>query len=73
MKKSYILPSLALASLGFFAFQQAETETGVVEKFTKEHLFSGGGQSGLTGAPSENNCTQCHNDGSVQDLSLIHI
>lgn len=51
---------MALASLGFFAFQHATTETSVVEKFNKEHLFSAGGQSGLTGAPGENNCTQCH-------------
>ncbi len=62
MKKSYILSSLALASLGFFAFQQAEMETSIVEKFSKDHLFaqSGGGQSGLTGAPGDQNCTQCH-------------
>lgn len=64
MKKSYILSSLALASLGFFAFRQAETGTSVIEKFTKEHRFSSGGQSGLTGAPGESNCTQCHS-GSV--------
>lgn len=66
MKKIYILPSLALASLGFFAFQQTTAESSVVEKFTKEHRFSGGGQSGLTGAPGEANCTQCHT-GSTQD------
>jgi hypothetical protein len=62
MKKSYILSSLALASLGFFAFQQAETEMSIVQKFNKEHLFAlaAGGQSGLTGAPGEANCTQCH-------------
>lgn len=71
MKKTYILSSLALASLGFFAFQQAETEMSVVEKFTQEHRFSsmaqsGGGQSGLTGAPGEANCTNCHS-GSVLD------
>lgn len=75
MKKSYILSSLALASLGFFAFQQAETETSIVEKFSKEHLFSAGGQSGLTGAPGESNCTQCHSgsvlDGTTQNSVLI--
>ncbi|MFK7787734.1 MAG: choice-of-anchor V domain-containing protein [Crocinitomicaceae bacterium] len=65
MKKSYILTSLALASLGFFAFQHATSETSVVEKFNKEHLFSSGGQSGLTGAPGEQNCTQCHSGTAV--------
>jgi hypothetical protein len=68
MKKSYILSSLALASLGFFAFQQAEMETSIVQKFSKEHRLEGGGQSGLTGAPGEANCTQCHN-GTTQDGS----
>ncbi|MCJ8288321.1 MAG: hypothetical protein HRT58_03240 [Crocinitomicaceae bacterium] len=75
MKKSYILSSLALASLGFFAFQQAEMESGIVQKFSKEHRFSGGGQSGLTGAPGEANCTQCHSgttqDGSTQNSVLF--
>lgn len=66
MKKSYILTSLALASIGFFAFQHAG-ESSTVEKFNaKQHLFSGGGMSGATGAPGEQNCTQCHN-GNVLD------
>ncbi len=65
MNKFYILPSLALVSLGFFAFQQTtSTGNGVVEKFKKEHFQTSGGQSGLTGAPGESNCTQCHS-GSV--------
>lgn len=60
MKKGYILSSLALASVAFFAFQKAG-ETSVIEKFNgKHHLFSGGGMSGVTGAPGESNCTQCH-------------
>lgn len=75
MKKTYILTTLALASLGFFAFQKAETETSVVQKFTKEHRFSSGGQSGLTGAPGESNCTQCHSgsvlSGSTENSVLI--
>ena len=66
MKKSYILSSLALASLGFFAFQQAEMETSIVQKFSQDHRFSSGNQSGLTGAPGEANCTQCHS-GSTLD------
>lgn len=66
MTKNYMLTSLAIASIGFFAFQKAELETGVVEKFNKEHLFSSGGQSGLTGAPGEGNCTSCHS-GTVQN------
>lgn len=75
MKKSYILSSLALASLGFFAFQQAEAETSIVQKFSQEHRFSAGGQSGLTGAPGEGNCTQCHSgstlDGTTENSVLF--
>lgn len=69
MKKSYILPTLALASFAFFAFQRMDSN-GVIVEFKKQHLLqTGGGQSGLTGAPGEANCTQCHNDGSTQDGS----
>lgn len=70
MKKNYILPCLAIASMGFFAFQATSVDNGIVKKFTKSHFFSGGAQSGLTGAPGENNCTQCHTTGTVQDGSV---
>lgn len=67
MKRLYFLPSLALLSVGIFAFQTS-TSTGIIKKYHKSvHLQSSGGQSGLTGAPGEgvnNNCTQCHS-GSV--------
>ncbi|MFT5778032.1 MAG: hypothetical protein ACI837_000980 [Crocinitomicaceae bacterium] len=61
MKKSYLLlPCLAVASMGFFAFQSAESNNGDVKSFVESHLQNGGGQSGLTGAPGEQNCTSCH-------------
>jgi len=66
MNKNYLFIGLAAVSMGIFAFQ---TETGMTESVELKkagHLFSGGGQSGLTGAPLENNCTQCHT-GSVLD------
>lgn len=72
MKKKYVLPSLAIAAIGLFAFQAANTDNGVVRNFTKSHMLSSGGQSGLTGAPGEANCTQCHSgttlDGSSQNV-----
>lgn len=64
MKKNYILGITAVASIAFLSFQG--TNTGVVESFKKSHMFSSGGQSGLTGAPGEANCTQCHT-GTTQD------
>ena len=64
MKINYVLTTLSLASLGLFAFQRTTMKLGVIEKFTQQHRFSAGGQSGLTGAPGESNCTACHS-GSV--------
>lgn len=58
MKKNYILFSLAIASVGFFAFEKSETV--VLEKYMESHLQNNGGQPGLTGAPGEQNCTACH-------------
>lgn len=68
MKRLYILPAVAVLAAGIFAFQSTES-TGKVEQFKKtKHFFSSGNQAGLTGAPGENNCTQCHS-GSVLDGS----
>ena len=66
MKRLYILPGLALFAAGIFAFQSSNS-AGKIEKFQKSaHVFAGGGQPGLTGAPGESNCTACH-AGSVLD------
>lgn len=58
MKKNYILISTAVVALGLFAFQLKPQAT--IGKYVESHLQSGGGQAGLTGAPGEANCTQCH-------------
>jgi hypothetical protein len=71
MKRLYILPAVAVLAAGIFAFQTTES-TGKVEGFKKtKHLQSGGNQPGLTGAPGESNCTDCHS-GSVLDGSNQH-
>lgn len=67
MKKNYILLAVLTASVGFFSFQHSSnSELGNYN--LNSHIQSGGGQPGLTGAPGENNCTQCH-VGTVQDGS----
>ncbi len=71
MKKNYILGGILVTSLGFFAFQKANN-VGVVNQFFKEHKFSSGGQTGLTGAPGEANCTQCHS-GQAQSGSSENV
>lgn len=70
MKKNYFFAGLLLFSAGILAFQNEGvqlTDSSVVS-FKKHAKFSGGGQAGLTGAPGENNCTQCH-AGSTLDGS----
>ena len=65
MNRNYILISLAIAAVGFFAFEH--TTNGKFEVYTNTvHLFAAGGQPGKTGAPGEVNCTQCHT-GTVQN------
>jgi hypothetical protein len=74
MIKNTILIALFGASIGFLAFQKAPSDLSIIEKFTK-HRQNAGGQSGLTGAPGESNCTQCHSgsvlDGSSQNIVSI--
>lgn len=67
MKKNYILLAVLTASVGFFSFQHSSiTEMGSYA--LSSHIQGGGGQPGFTGAPGENNCTQCHvSANGVQD------
>lgn len=66
MKKSYFfLPALAVASVGFFAFQNSGDHS-VIESYTKSHRNAAGNIAGRTGAPGETSCTQCH-AGTAQD------
>ena len=66
MKKHYLTIGILAASFGFFAFQNTAKmkQTGLDKGSI--HLNAAGGLSGKTGAPLEQNCTQCHN-GSVQN------
>lgn len=60
MKKNYFIFSVAALALGFISFQR--TGNVEVEKFLakNQHKNANGAQSAKTGAPGENNCTQCH-------------
>ncbi|MCO4813688.1 MAG: hypothetical protein KC454_03185 [Flavobacteriales bacterium] len=76
MKKSYILGVTALASIGFLSMQNFNNAS--VENYIKSagHQLNGGGAiQGVTGAPDENNCTQCHvgnaQDGSSQNVLTL--
>lgn len=60
MKKNYFIFSVAALALGFISFQR--TGNVEVEKFLakNQHKNANGAPSAKTGAPDENNCTQCH-------------
>lgn len=64
MKRLYILPSLVIMAAGIFAFQSVNSNGEITTYKKTNHAFGSGGQHSLTGAPGENNCTQCHS-GSV--------
>ena len=67
MKKSYILITVLMISVAFFSFQHSSvTELGIYN--SDAHKSASGNQIGLTGAPGESNCTNCH-VGSTQDGS----
>lgn len=67
MKKNYAFLALIVTTASFMAFQNgASYETSVAKM--NHHKQSGGGQTGLTGAPGESTCTQCH-IGTAQDGS----
>lgn len=76
MKKNYILLAVLTASVGFFSFQHSSiTEMGSYA--LSSHIQGGGGQPGFTGAPGENNCTQCHvsangvQDGTTENVLVL--
>ncbi len=78
MKKQYILLGALVASSLTIAWQKSGDF--VIQKNQKSHSVnsnkqSSGGQSGLTGAPGEANCTQCHvgavQSGATQNVVAI--
>jgi hypothetical protein len=62
MRIVFILPVAALLMSGFAYFSVDASQHG----FLRSPLNSGGASPGMTGAPNESNCTQCHS-GSVQN------
>lgn len=73
MKGKLLLASATVATMGLISFKSVEISG--FTNYKKHAIQSGGGQSGLTGAPGEANCTQCHrtgNDFSLQDGNGIN-
>ncbi len=67
MKNYYLLTLITIISFCFLSFNNLQTEKISVYHKTK---FSNG-MTGLSGAPGEDNCTNCH-QGPVQDGSSIN-
>jgi hypothetical protein len=67
MKKKYVIVSAILLSAGIFSFQNEKN--GTIEKFHK--LDSGGKIGSYAGAPTDQNCTACHN-GTAQSGTSVN-
>ncbi|MFN5148509.1 MAG: choice-of-anchor V domain-containing protein [Flavobacteriia bacterium] len=73
MKKNYILSLSGILLIGALSLQKSGDLK--IEKFFAKNghkFFSGGAAAGLTGAPTEGNCTSCHS-GSVQSGSAENV
>ncbi|MGB1317756.1 MAG: choice-of-anchor V domain-containing protein, partial [Flavobacteriales bacterium] len=66
--KYALVTALIIACTAFSAFQSDNSVVDHASPKKSSRIFSSGGQHSLTGAPGENNCTQCHS-GSVLDGS----
>ena len=76
MKKSYLLGVTAIASLGLISMNSLDNSSIETYKKSVGHMAnSSGAIDGVTGAPGENNCTQCHignaQDGSNQNVLTL--
>lgn len=70
MKKNYILLSAFTIAVGVLSFQKSGNEK--IEKLTMKHnLFPTGVTGSYAGAPTDNNCTNCHS-GSTQSGSSVN-
>ncbi len=56
-RNTLILSAFSIATLAFYSFT---TQSAKMENLEKSNLFSSTPPAGKTGAPNENNCTQCH-------------
>lgn len=71
MKKHYVAVALAIGAFGSLAFMHSGGRTIEEMQYAHAHLNGSGAPTGNTGAPGDNNCTQCH-AGSVQDGTGIN-
>lgn len=76
MKKHYLLSAGAVALMGLFSF--TDFNSAIIEGFSHDMAKNGGAApTGKTGAPGEQNCTECHSamggaqDGSSQNLLTV--
>lgn len=61
MKKIHLLPIAFIGVAGLLAFSNSADYSVELSAYKKSHIADNNGASaGKTGAPGENNCTQCH-------------
>lgn len=71
MKKNYIIPVLALASMTTLALTKMTAFDFQQRSYMKGHKYAAGAPAARTGAPGEANCTECHS-GTTQDGNAIN-
>lgn len=75
MNKYYVLPIVGIAMTTLLGFQRLGTIS--AEQVHIASKFSSGSPGSFTGAPGENNCTNCHggavNDGSTENMLRFEI
>lgn len=76
MKKQYILPLLAVSAMAGLALTRVSTFDMNQRAFLASHKNASGAPAGRTGAPGEQNCTECHsgttqNGNAITTLTLV--
>lgn len=66
--KTLLLSIVGLSAISLFSFTKNTSGIGVYNHF--DARFSGGAQFGKTGAPGEQNCTQCHSGNPISNSSV---
>lgn len=72
MKKNILLISIVgISAISLISFTKNNGTIGVYNHF--DARFSSGGQTGLTGAPGESTCIQCHSGVNIQNSTVASI
>jgi hypothetical protein len=69
--KTFLLSLVGLSAISLFSFTKNTGTIGAYSHF--DARFSGGADFGKTGAPGENNCTQCHSGTAIANSTVTFL